>query len=105
MHFIVRKTMTEAENNLLAVFEEKIQDLIKLCDDRRRYIEELEMSLKAKEQTIQQEKQKVKALEFRYISLLTARRLAENESELKNARKQVCKLVREVDTCIALLNE
>jgi hypothetical protein len=34
-----------------------------------------------------------------------ARRLAEDEKEFQQARKRVDKLVREVDLCIALLNE
>ncbi|MDR0574241.1 MAG: hypothetical protein LBG96_09480 [Tannerella sp.] len=97
--------MTEKENNLLAVFEERVHDLVKLCDDRKRHIEELEASLKEKDEIIRQTKHRIELLYTKYTNLLTARRLAENEEEFRNARKQVNKLVREVDTCIALLNE
>ncbi|MDR2913901.1 MAG: hypothetical protein LBV74_03550 [Tannerella sp.] len=97
--------MTEKENNLLAVFEERVHDLTKLCDERKRHIEDLEISLREKDEIIQQAKQRIEALQTKYTSLLTARRLAEDEEEFQNVRKQVNKLVREVDTCIALLNE
>lgn len=97
--------MTENDTNLLAVFDERMHDLIKLCDKQKRHIDELETSLKEKNETIQQAKQTIEALQAKYTNLLTARRLAEDENEFQNARKRVNKLVREVDTCIALLNE
>ena len=97
--------MTEKGNNLLAVFEERIQDLIKLCDDRRLFIEEMEKSLKEKDDTIMKTKQIFEALQTKYTNLLTAHILSEDEEVFRNARKQVSKLVREVDACIALLNE
>jgi len=97
--------MTEKENKLLAVFEERLHELIKLCNERKRHIEELEASLNEKDEIIQQTKQTIEALQARNTSLLTARGLAYNEGEFQSARKRVSKLVREVDTCIALLNE
>ena len=97
--------MTEKENNLLAVFEERVHDLAKLCDDRKHFIEVLEASLKEKDETIQQAKQTIEALQSKYANLLTATHLAEDEKEFQNVRKRLNKLVREVDTCIALLNE
>lgn len=90
---------------MLAVFDERMHDLVKLCDERKRYIEDLENSLNEKDEIIQQAKQTIEVLQAKYTNLLTARRLAEDESEFQNARKRVNKLVREVDTCIALLNE
>ena len=97
--------MTEKENNLLAVFEDRMHELIKLYEEKKRHIEDLEKSLKEKEEIIWQNKQTIEALQAKYTNLHTARRLAENEIEFQHARKRVNKLVREVDTCIALLNE
>ncbi len=97
--------MTEKENNLLAVFEERVHDLSKLCDDRKRHIEDLEASLREKDEIIQEAKQRIKALQTKNTYLLTACKLAENEEKFQGVREQVNKLVREVDTCIALLNE
>ena len=97
--------MTEKENNLLAVFEERVQELVILCDDKQRYIDSQEASLNEKDEIIQQTKQALEALQSKYVNLLTARRLIEDEEGFQNARKRINKLVREVDTCIALLNE
>ena len=97
--------MTEKENNLLAVFEERVQDLVKLCDEKQRHIESLETSLNKKDEIIRQTKQTLEALQSKYTNLLTARRLIEDEEGFRDARKRINKLVREVDTCIALLNE
>ena len=97
--------MTEKENSLLAVFEEHLHELTKLCSDRKQHIESLEASLKEKDETIQQKEQTIKALRSKYANLLMARRLIEDKEEFQSARKRINKLVREVDTCIALLNE
>lgn len=97
--------MTEKDINLLAVFEERILDLIKLCEANNRRIEELKTSLREKDEMIQQTKQLMESWQARYTNLLTARRLAEDKEAFQDARKRVNKLVREVDACIALLNE
>jgi peptidoglycan hydrolase CwlO-like protein len=97
--------MNEKENNLLAVFEDRIHELIRLYDEKKRHIEDMERSLKEKDEIIWQNKQMIETLQAKYTNLHTARRLAENEVEFQNTRKRVNKLVREVDTCIALLNE
>jgi len=39
----------------------------------------------------------------KYSNLLTAKAFADNDG-LESARKRVSKLVREIDTCIAMLN-
>ncbi|MDR0394015.1 MAG: hypothetical protein LBH77_02540 [Tannerella sp.] len=95
--------MTEKENDLLAIFENRIHKLIKLYDEKKHHIEDLERSLKEKDEIIRQNKQMIEALQAKYTNLYTARRLAEDEAEFQNARKRVNKLVREVDRCIALL--
>ncbi|MDR2147057.1 MAG: hypothetical protein LBE91_11420 [Tannerella sp.] len=95
--------MTDNTNNLLAVFEERIHDLIQLCDDRKKQIEALESAVNAKNEEMRQTNETMKALQSKNSYLLTARRLDVNETEFQNARKQVNKLVREVETCIALL--
>ena len=97
--------MTENDINLLAVFEERMHDLVKLCNERKLHIEDLETSLNEKDEIIQQAKQTIEALQAKYAHLLTAKSLLKDEEEFQNARKRVNKLVREVDTCIALLNE
>ncbi|MDR1525747.1 MAG: hypothetical protein LBS79_10930 [Tannerella sp.] len=97
--------MTEKEHDSLAVFENRIRELIRLYDGQKRYIELLERSLKEKDEIIRQNKQTVEALQTKYTNLHTAYKLAEDEGEFQYVRKRVNKLVREVETCIALLND
>jgi len=93
----------EKDSFLLALFEDKIHELIGLCDERKRLIDNLELSLKEKEEAMQQNKREMTSLQTKYTNLLTARNLAQDIDGFKNAQKRVNKLVREVDACIALL--
>ena len=103
--YAIWQEMTENENKLIAIFEERMHDLIKLCNDKERTIKDMEATLNRKAEEILQANQKIESWHAKYKNLLTARRLAEDEGEFQNARKRLNKLVREVDTCIALLNE
>ena len=97
--------MSENESNLLVVFEDCMRDLTKLCNERKCRIEDLETSIKEKDEKIQQTERMITTLKTDYSNLLIARRLADDKDAFQQARKQVSKLVREVDLCIALLNE
>ena len=97
--------MPENERSLLIVLEDCLNDLIKLCNDRKRRIEDLEASLKDKDEKIVQAERMITTLKTNYSNLLIARRLADDKEAFQQARKRVNKLVREVDLCIALLNE
>ena len=97
--------MSDNDNKLLVVFEERMHEITKLCSERKRQITDLETSVKEKDEKIQQAEQMITALKTNYTSLLTARRLADDQDAFQQARKRVNKLVREVDLCISLLNE
>ena len=97
--------MSANDQNLLVIFEDCVHDLTKLCNERKRHIEDLETSLKEKDEKIQKAELMLTALQTKYTNLLTARQLADNKEVFQQARKRVNKLVREVDLCIALLNE
>ncbi len=97
--------MTEDQKRLMAVFEVRLQDLINLCEDRMRMITELNSVLAAKEEELQQALLKIRELNTKYDSVLTAKAVSAEEGEIKNAKMRLSKLVREVDKCIALLNE
>ena len=97
--------MSEDVSNLFAVFENCMQEVTISCNDKKRRIEVLEASLKEKDEIILQAEQTIAALKVNYTNLLTARRLADDKEAFQQARKRVNKLVREVDLCIALLNE
>ena len=97
--------MTEDHKRLLAVFEVRVRDLMALCDQQKRRIDELTAALSLKDEELRQAKDMTEGLNAKCDNMLTARIVSTNEEEMKNARMRLSKLVREVDKCIALLNE
>ncbi|MBP3640439.1 hypothetical protein [Parabacteroides johnsonii] len=97
--------MTEDHKRLLAVFDVRVRDLMELCDRQKQKINELEDFLVQKEGELQQAMKTIEELNAKYDNMLTARVVSVNEGEMKSARMRLSKLVREVDKCIALLNE
>ncbi|MDR2119213.1 MAG: hypothetical protein LBP25_06740 [Tannerellaceae bacterium] len=97
--------MSEDQRKLLAVFEVRVRDLMQVCDRQKQKIDELTHSLESKDKELQQAMQTIDELNVKCNSILTARIISASEKEVKSARMQLSKLVREVDMCIALLNE
>jgi hypothetical protein len=97
--------MTEDQKKLLAVFEVRVRDLISLCDERKQKIEDITLALKQKEAEVVQLMQKIEVLNAKYENLLMAKVVSADNGEMKDAKMRLSKLVREVDKCIALLNE
>ena len=97
--------MTEDHKRLLAVFDVRVRDLMELCDRQKQKINELEDFLVQKEGELQQAMKTIEELNAKYDNMLTARVVSVNEGEMNSARMRLSKLVREVDKCIALLNE
>ena len=97
--------MTEDQNRLLAVFEVRVRDLLALCDAQRQKIVELNEALNQAEEALQRSTEEATAWKSKFDNLLTAKVVSANEEERKDARMRLSKLVREVDRCIALLNE
>ncbi|WP_455641161.1 hypothetical protein [Parabacteroides sp.] len=97
--------MTEDQKRLLAVFEVRVRDLMELCDKQNHKINELTTTLVRKETELKQAMNTIQELSTKCDNMLTARVVSVNEGEMKSARMRLSKLVREVDKCIALLNE
>ena len=97
--------MAGNDHDLLVVLEDCVLDMKNLCDERKRRIVTLEASLKEKEERFLQTERSMAALKTKYTNLLTARSLADNKEAFQQTSKQVKQLVRDVDLCIALLNE
>ena len=97
--------MTEEEKKLLSTFEARLNHLIYLHDELKRENNRLKQLLE------EQKEEKVKMLEeigqlkTDYTNLKTATTISLNGSDVKETKLRLSKLVREVDKCIALLNE
>lgn len=97
--------MTNDRENLLATFEVRVGDLMSFCDKLKGENAKLKEALNSKNSEMQQLRQTIGELNARYDNLLTARTLSLEEGDVKEAQQRLSKLVREVDKCIALLNE
>ena len=68
-------------------------------------LDDLKQLLLEKEDEINQFKQNLQESEARYADLKTARTISLYDKDIKDAKQRLTSLVREVDRCIALLNE
>ena len=97
--------MTEEEKNLLSTFEAWLLHLLYLHDVLKRENAELKQLLDAKEEECRTLMAEYKQLEQNYTDLKSATTISLNGSDVKETKLRLSKLVREVDKCIALLNE
>ena len=97
--------MTEEEKKLLSTFEARLRHLIYLHDELKRENAELKQLLEDEKSELEKARAEYKALESSYTDLKTATTISLNGSDVKETKLRLSKLVREVDKCIALLNE
>ena len=93
--------MTEEDKKLLHTFEGKLRQLLFLYEELKKENLSLRNEIDRKSAEIAQLECNNKELEAKYINLKNARILSIND----NTKQRLAKLVREVDKCIALLNE
>ncbi len=97
--------MTDEEKNLLSTFEARLRHLIYLHDELKRDYGELQSRV----ETLQDEQRKIQAdyneLQRRFTDLKSAETISLNGGDVRETKLRLSKLVREVDKCIALLNE
>ena len=97
--------MTEEEKKLLNSFETHLRHLIYLHDELKRENAELKKLLENEKLKNEKVQAQYDELEVSYTNLKTATAISLNGSDVKETKLRLSKLVREVDKCIALLNE
>ena len=97
--------MTEEEKKLLNSFETQLRHLIYLHDELKRENDELKKLLENEKLKNEKVQAQYDELEVSYTNLKTATAISLNGSDVKETKLRLSKLVREVDKCIALLNE
>ena len=97
--------MAEDDRKLLIGFEGRLRHFIYLYGELKKENLSLKQLLSEKEAEIDRLNNRIKELEDMYANLKSARIISINDNELKDTRQRLMKLVREVDKCIALLNE
>ena len=76
-----------------------------LFDELKQENADLKLILAQKDEEIKQMEQSRKELEARYTDLKMARTISLYDKDIKDTKQRLTSLVREVDKCIALLNE
>ena len=76
-----------------------------LYDEIKQENADLKQLLIKKDEEIHQLEQSRKELEARYTDLKMARTISLYDKDIKDTKQRLSSLVREVDKCIALLNE
>ena len=97
--------MTEEEKKLLSTFEARLRHLIYLHDELKRENNRLKQLLENQKEENVRMLEEIGRLKTNYTNLKTATTISLNGSDVKETKLRLSKLVREVDKCIALLNE
>jgi len=97
--------MTDLEKNLLIEFKQKVMQMIARHDLLKQEKDQLLGKIGGLEEIIRQLQQENHILEQKYGNLKLAKMLVASEDENKDAKNKIQKLVREIDKCIALLNQ
>lgn len=95
--------MTSKENELLKLLETRIRQLILRGDELQQQIRDREATIAERDRRIQELQQQNEAAAAQYANLKVARMLELSDSDTRNARQRLSRLVRDVDKCIALL--
>jgi phage shock protein A len=96
--------MTEEDKKLLSTFEARLRHLLYEYQQLKQKNEELKEVIRKKDETIEEIQSNYKSLDTKYANLKLAKIISINDSEAKDTKQRLSKLVREVDKCIALLN-
>ncbi len=97
--------MTEGEKKLINTFEARVRHFIYLHDELRKENDDLKLILLAKDEEIDKISKSLKELQINYANLKIAKTLnAESGGDAAQTKQRLSNIVREIDKCIALLN-
>ena len=92
------------QENIISSLEEKIRRVIQVAEGLKDNNEQLQQQIDRLSGQLRTKDQELGALESKYQSLKLAKTLISSPEDVKNAKLQVNRMVREIDKCIALLN-
>ena len=97
--------MTEQDRILLDGFKVKIKQLIALHEQTRTEKQQLLNQVEELENEIDSLKQDKAVLTKKYDNLKLAKSLLVSDGESQEAKNRINRIVREIDKCIAMLNQ
>jgi len=97
--------MTEEQLKIIRNFEVRVRQVLFLCDKLKE--ENAKLQTKVTEQISMNDSLRKENIElkFKYDNLKIARMISVGRNDFMATKNRLSKLVREVDKCIALLNE
>ena len=97
--------MTDEEKKQLSNFETSLRHLIYLHDKLRRDHAELQQLLLNKEEALSKLRSEYDQLNQSYMDLKSAMAISLDGGDVRQTKQRLSKIVREVDKCIAMLNQ
>ncbi len=97
--------MIEERKRLLSDFETRVRHLVYVNEQQKQEIVKLKELLESEKEERKKLLEEIDNLRKNYINFQTAAAISGNGNELKKAKLRLSRLVREIDECIALLNE
>ena len=95
--------MAQKEQELIRLLETRVRQLILQDKELQEQCHALEGQITQRNKQIDELKDQIQQLESQYANLKVARMLELSDSDTRNARQRISRLVRDVDKCIALL--
>lgn len=96
--------MTKEEEITLRRFETRVRQLILQYKALLAENEQLHSVVKEMERTMERKQKEYDSLKADFANLKLAKMLEINDSDVKDAKSRLSKLIKDVDKCIALLN-
>jgi len=97
--------MTEEQLKIIWNFEGRIHQTLSLCDKLKEENADLQSQLVVQKSINDSLNEENSQLKLKYDNLKVARMISVSRDDFKATKNRLSKLVREVDKCIALLNE
>lgn len=97
--------MADEPKKLLNNLEARVRQLMFLCSTLEEQKQDLLVKLDEKEAQLMKALQEKEELNTKYQNLRTAQTLSGETQDMRETKARFNKLVREIDKCIALLNE
>ncbi|MCD7971342.1 MAG: hypothetical protein LUG18_01540 [Candidatus Azobacteroides sp.] len=97
--------MTEEHEKILKNFELKVRLLMNRYEKLKAENQDLKDMLARKEGEIKEAKELVQEATSKYDNLKLAKIISTDDEEVKKMKKRLSGIVREIDKCIALLNQ
>ena len=99
------ESMTQEQLKIIWNFETRVRQVLLLCDKLKKENSELQLQLTEQKSVNDSLKEENTQLQSEYDNLKVVRMISVNGNDFKATKDRLSKLVREVDKCIALLNE